>query len=286
MFFIARLPYSLASRSGRWFGAAVYHLARGERRKTLQSIQTAFCQDLGPGEAKRLACRVWKNAGQNLFEIVRWTRWEREQIHAQVSRVSGLENIDKVLTRGKGFFIATGHLGNWELLGGYLSRIYRGAAIAQKLYDPRFDGLINKFRRDKLGEGTVIKRGMALRGILEALRDNKFILALLDQDTGSDGVFVPFFGKMAWTQTGVARIARKTGAAIVPAFLVRGSDGLFEAHVEKEIEIPRTGGTEKDILETVRRYTGIIETYVRAYPDQWMWMHERWKTRPAADKFK
>lgn len=101
---------------------------------------------------------------------------------------------------------------------------------------------------------------------------------------GKDGVFVPFFHKPAWTQSGSARIALKTGTALVPAFMVRGSDGRFEVHVEPEIKVPRTGDDEKDILETVRRYTDVVEKYVKSYPDQWMWMHERWKTRPEGEK--
>jgi KDO2-lipid IV(A) lauroyltransferase len=129
----------------------------------------------------------------------------------------------------------------------------------------------------------MVKRGMALRGILEALKENKLVMMLCDQDTGNDGVFVPFFGKEAWTQSGAARIAQKTGAALVPAFMVRGTDGRFELRVEPEIQIPRTGSKEGDVLEAVRRYTEVIENYVRAYPDQWVWMHERWKTRPAGE---
>ncbi len=284
MFFIARMPFSWVSRLGQFFGSAVYSLASGERRKTLKSLRTAFSGDLAPGEIGRLGRRVWQNVGRNLFEIVCWTRWDSGKIRAQVARSSGLENIEKALARKKGLFIVSGHLGNWELLGGFLFSHYQGSAIAQNLYDPRFDVIVNRFRQDKLGATSMIKRGMALRGILEDLRKNHFIIGLLDQDTGTDGVFTPFFGKNAWTQTGVARIARKTGAALVPAFMVRGSDGLYEAHVGEEIDVPHTDDVEKDILETVRRYTGIIEAQVRAYPDQWMWMHERWKTRPPEEK--
>jgi KDO2-lipid IV(A) lauroyltransferase len=130
----------------------------------------------------------------------------------------------------------------------------------------------------------MIKRGIALRAILEALRRNSICIALVDQDTGKDGVFVPFFNKPAWTQSGSARIAMKTGAALVPAFMVRGAAGLFEAHVEPEIEVSQTGDAERDVLETVRRYTAVVETYVRDYPDQWMWMHQRWKTRPEGEE--
>ncbi len=283
MFLLVLLPYGLVSRLGRAFGALVFHLAGGERRKTLESIRTAFPTGFSDEQVRRLALAVWVNLGRNLFEVVHWTRWSRERIAAQVARVRGLEHIEKALARGKGLFVATGHLGNWELLGGFLTQSYRGSALAQKLYDPRFDEIVNRFRREKLGATSMIKRGVALRGILEALKDNRFILSLVDQDTGQDGVFVPFFGKPAWTQSGVARIARKTGAGIVPAFMVRGADGQYELHVEREITVPITSDGERDVLEMVRRYTEAVESYVKAYPDQWMWMHQRWKTRPPGE---
>ncbi len=279
MFFLIHLPYSLVSRLGQSFGALVFHVAGGEKRKTLRSIRTAYPTGLSEEEVQRLAIRVWVNLGRTLFEVIHWMGWSREKIISQVARHRGLENIDQVLTRGKGFFLVTAHLGNWELLGGFLRSRYEGSALAQKIYDPRFDVLMTRFREEKLG-ANMIKRGLALRGILEALKKNHGILALCDQDTGKDGVFVPFFGKLAWTQSGVARIARRTGAALVPAFMVRGADGRFELHVEKEIKVPHTKDVERDILETVRRYTEVIESYVKAYPDQWMFLHDRWKTRP------
>ena len=284
MFFISRVPQSLVVFCGRCFGGLVFRLAGGERRKTLQNIKIAYGDRLSEPEVHGLGLNTWKNLGRNLFEVIHWTRWSREKIASQVTRSQGLENAEKAAARKKGFFVVTAHLGNWELLGGYLSQSYKGSALAQKLYDPRFDEIVNRFRYEKLGATRIIKRGLALRGVLEALKDNQFILALVDQDTGQDGVFVPFFGKLAWTQSGVARIARKTGAAIVPAFMVRGLDGRFEMYVEPEIRVPHTSDAEKDVVEAVRRYTEVIETYVKAYPDQWVWMHERWKTRPPGEK--
>jgi len=284
MFFIAHIPHGLASFLGLCFGGLVFRLAGGERRKTLQNIRIAYEGRLSEPEVRSQGLRTWKNLGRNLFEVIHWTRWAREKITSQVVRSHGLENVEKAATRGKGFFVVTAHLGNWELLGGYLGQRHQGSALAQKLYDPRFDEIVNRFRHEKLGAIQMIKRGLALRGVLEALKEKQFILALCDQDTGQDGVFVPFFGKSAWTQSGVARIARKTGAALVPAFVVRGVDGQFELHVEPEIEVPHTPDAEKDVLKAVRQYTQVIETYVKAYPDQWVWMHERWKTRPPGEK--
>ncbi len=277
------LPMRWARVLGRWFGGWVFALSREERKKTLDSLSTAYPTQLSAVEKKGLARAVWVRLGQNLFEIIRQLNWTREEITSQVVRVQGLEHFQEALKRGKGLFVVTAHLGNWELLGAYLGTQGKGSALAQNLYDPRFDDLVNWFRSEKLGATLMIKRGLALRGILDALKEGQFILALCDQDTGNDGVFVPFFGKQAWTQSGVARIARKTGVALVPAFVVRGVDGKFELHVEKEIEVPQTQDKEKDILDTVRLYTEVIEAYVRAYPEQWMWMHERWKTKPKKD---
>ena len=277
------LPMQLVSILGKLFGGLVFVLSKNERQKTLESISTAYSVQMSEIERKRLAQSVWVSLGQNLFEVIRQLNWTREEITSQVARVKGLEHFEEALKRGKGLFVVTAHLGNWELLGGYLGTQGRGSALAQNLYDPRFDDLVNWFRSEKLGATLMIKRGLALRGILDALKEGQFVLALCDQDTGNDGVFVPFFGKSAWTQSGVARIARKTGTALVPAFMVRGEDGKFELHVEKEIEVSQTSDKEKDILEIVRNYTEVIESYVRAYPGQWMWMHERWKTKPKKD---
>jgi KDO2-lipid IV(A) lauroyltransferase len=279
MFLIQHLPYSWAGALGRSFGAAIFSAAGGERRKTLESIRTAY-PDWNELKVFDLAQNVWKRLGQNLFEVVRWIPMTQEQVVAQVARVEGWENLEKALVRGKGTVVVTGHLGNWEMLGGYLGRRHPTTAVAKRLYDNRFDDLITWMRTEKL-KVPMIKRGMALRGILEALKMNWVIYALVDQDTGKDGVFVPFFGKPAWTQSGIARVVRKTGAALVPAFMVRGGDGRFELKMDKEIQVPVTDDLEADVLETTRRYTEAVETAIRAYPDQWMWMHRRWKTRPA-----
>jgi Kdo2-lipid IVA lauroyltransferase/acyltransferase len=278
MLILLRVPAFCVAPLGRAFGWLVFGTISSERRKMLGNMRTAY-----PGwtdkQALKMAEGVWTGLGQNLFEVVRWMALTREQVVSQVARVEGTEYLQEALGKGRGVIVVTGHLGNWELLGAYLGWLHPTTAVAKKIYDPRFDKLITWLRSDKL-KVPMIKRGIALRGILDALRRNWLVYALVDQDTGNDGVFVSFFGKPAWTQSGIARIARKTGAVIVPAFMVRGFDGRFELRVEKEIDVPRTEDFEADVLETVRRYTRVIEAVIRAYPRQWMWMHRRWKTRP------
>jgi KDO2-lipid IV(A) lauroyltransferase len=278
---VSRIPYRWAGAWGQAFGAVVFNLSTRERKKTLRNIRIAMPKATEE-EAHKLALSVWTKLGRNLFELIRWIHMTREQIVGKVARVRGWEHMEKALAAKKGVLVLTGHLGNWELLGGYVASRMPTTAVAQNLYDPRFDELITWMRTEKL-RVPMIKRGMALRGILEALKKNWIVYALVDQDTGNDGVFVPFFGIQAWTQSGMARIAARTGAALVPAFLVRGADDQFELHVERAIEVAPTGNPEKDVLEMVRRYTESVESYVKAYPDQWMWMHERWKTRPPGE---
>lgn len=276
------LPLWFAARLGRMLGALLFRLAGGERRKTLRNIRTAFPAGLSEEQVKGLGLAVWTRLGQTVFETARWLGRPREKITAQTARILGWEHLERALSKKKGAFIVTAHLGNWELLGGTLSSRHPISAVAQKLYDPRFDRIVTDFREKSL-QVSMIKRGMALRGILEALRENRLVMVLCDQDTGKDGLFVPFFGKAAWTQSGTARVALKTGTPLVPAFMVRGTDGRFELRVEPEISPVSTGDLEKDVLEITRRYTEVIEAYVRAYPDQWAWMHERWKTRPPGE---
>jgi KDO2-lipid IV(A) lauroyltransferase len=277
--FLLFLPGGLRSLLGRTFGGLLFLTAGGERQKTLRNIRMAFSTDFSDQQVRQLAWAVWTRLGQTVFETVSWLNWPSEKIVAQVSQVRGWENLERAFLKKKGVFIVTAHLGNWELLGGYLASRHSMSAVAQKLYDSRFDKTITVFREKNL-RVSMIKRGMALRGILEALRKNRLVMVLCDQDTGKDGVFTPFFGKAAWTQSGTARVALKTGTPLVPAFMVRGTDGRFVLHIEPEISFDPTGDLEKDVLEITRRYTEVIESYVRAYPEQWVWMHERWRTRP------
>ncbi|HVZ80795.1 MAG TPA: lysophospholipid acyltransferase family protein [bacterium] len=280
MALLQALPYEKVGRLGLLFGSVVFALSEREAAKTLRNLKTAYGDDLTSAERLRLARRVWRNFGRNIFEAVHWLRWTTERIRSQVAVVYGEEELKAAFARGKGVFVVSAHLGNWELLASHVSGLGPTSGLAQNLYDPRFDSLVTDFRVKNLGLVQMIKRGFALRGILEALGQGHFMMALVDQDTGKDGVFVPFYGKMAWTQSGVARIAQRTGASLVPAFMVRGRDGRYEMHVEKAILVPAEGDKEKNVLEAVTDLTRTIEKYVREYPDQWVWMHDRWKTRP------
>jgi len=268
-------PICFLGPLGSLLGRVGFFLARKERRKTLQTLHTAFGDSLGEKRIKGIAADSWANLGRNGLELFRWARWSHEKIADQVVRVTGWENAERAVQKGKGVLCITAHLGNWELLAAYVGSRTPIAVVAKPLYDPRLDKIVTDFR-SKWG-GPVIARGGALRGILQALKENRSIGMLMDQDTGSDGIFVPFFGRPTWAQTGAARIGQKSGAALVPFFLVRGADGRFEMHVEPEIPV---GPGSEGVAKATADYTAVIEQYVRAYPEQWVWMHERWRSTP------
>lgn len=284
MALLQALPYDTVGRLGLFFGSVVCAFSKRERGRILRNLETAYGDLMTLKEREELARRVFRNLGRNIFEAVQWLGWSPEKIRSQIAVVYGEEELKAALARGKGVFAVSAHLGNWELMAAHLTALGATSGLAQNLYDPRFDRIVTDFRVKNLGLVRMIKRGLALRGTLEALGQGHFMAALCDQDTGKDGVFVPFFGKLAWTQTGVARIAQKTGASLVPVFVVRGRDGRYEMHVEKEIQVSADGDKDRHVLETVENFTRTIEKYVRQYPDQWVWMHERWKTRPQGEK--
>jgi KDO2-lipid IV(A) lauroyltransferase len=272
---LAYFPLPLLGFIGGILGRLGFVLARKEREKSLRHLRMAFGDSKTESELKAIASASWANLGRNGFEMIGWSRWSHERIASQVERVVGWEHAERALARGKGVMAMTAHLGHWELLAAYVGFRTPIAVVAKPLYDPRLDKMITDFR-GKWG-GPVIPRGGALKGILKALSQNRVIGLLMDQDTGDDGVFVPFFGRETWAQSGPARIAKKSGAALVPFFLVRNHQDRFELLVEPEIPV---GEGEDAIRDATAAYTALIEKYVRAYPEQWVWMHERWKTRP------
>lgn len=271
------LPRGLLSRLGAVLGAFAFYAARGEREKTLRHLEAAYGVDLTDGRRRELALYVFVNLGRNALETFGWARRGPAAAAALVSRVEGWHRFEEAYARGRGVLAVTAHLGNWELLAAYFASRVPTAVVAKRTYDPRLDRLLTAFR-ESYGV-KVIHRGN-VRGLLRALKERRLIGFLIDQDTGSNGVFVPFFDREAWTQAGPAMLARRTEAPLLPIFIARGKDGRFTVRVEPEIPVARTADPGKDVREAVWRYTRAVEGAVRAHPDQWVWMHERWKTRP------
>jgi len=267
---------------GSILGVLAYYIVRKERLKTLANLRLAFGEEKSEEEIERIAREVFVNLGKNLIELVNFPKINKSNVDALIED-KGLGKIDKALRRGKGAIIMLSHFGNWELLGAYMTtKGYNGPVIARRLRFEKYDRLLNELRASKNIE--VIYRDESPKKILKALRNNGIIGILADQDMDAvQGVFVDFFGKLAYTPVAPVTIAMATGARMLPCFLVRqGSKRAFV--VEDPIELEITGNKQRDIMVNTQKWSKFLESYIRKYPSQWVWMHRRWKTRPAEEK--
>ena len=200
-------------------------------------------------------------------------------------RYEGLENYLAARDRGKGVLVLTGHLGAWELSSFYHSLMGMPMGmVIRRLDNSLIDALVNRIRC--LHGNRVIHKDDFARGLIASMRAGETVGILMDTNmTPPQGVFVPFFGVLACTASGVARIAAKTGASVVPGFLLwEKTEKQYVLHFGNEIEVIRTGDPEQDVVANTASFTAAIERYIRQYPEQWLWLHRRWKTRPPGEE--
>jgi len=277
-FIIYILPLRVGLFVGSFLGKAGYYLVRKERIKTLNHLRMAFGGEKSEKEIARIACEAFGNQGKNVVEIVNYPKINKSNIDSLIE-AKGLHKFDKVLEKKKGLIIMASHFGNWEFLGAYLcGKGYKGPVVARRIRFDKFDKLLNSLRASK--DVEVLYRDESPRKALKILKGGGIIGILADQDVDSvEGVFVDFFGKPAYTPTGPVVLAMTTGAQMVPCFLVRHGNKR-KCIVEDPIELEVTGNKERDILVNTEKWSKVLESYIRKYPSQWVWMHRRWKTRP------
>jgi KDO2-lipid IV(A) lauroyltransferase len=246
----------------------------------LDNLNRAFGREKRPHEIETIARRVFGNIILILFEIG-WTlhlRPEDFTKHFKIKdRFSGPQ--DGLTTQG--LLVLTGHVGNWELMPIASAMTARAGNV---LYRPMDYAPLEEFfarNRTRFGTKLISKDGSLLR-VFKALKRGESVAMLLDQNVGwHKGVFVDFFGRRTCTSYGLAFIALKTGARVVPAFVLRNEDGKgFTVEIGPEIPTVRTGDQQKDLEENTQHYNDALEAVIRRHPDQWFWVHRRWKTRP------
>ena len=273
---IARLPRKPALSISVYLATTVFWFSRRQKGRACKHLK----QSLGIGQpmAEQLARRCFHNMGKNLMEFMQLPRTSPETIHRLVT-FEGREHIDQALAQGKGAIILTAHFGNWELLGAsILANGYTIRGITRQLRSKRLDAIVSTYREKVGWQG--IDRDRSVREVLRCLRQNELIAILADVDTRTRGVFVDFFGRPAYTPYSPVALALKTGAAILPTFIIRQPDDSHRAVVEAPLPLQQSGDREQDLLVNTQRFTKVIESYIRRYPEQWIWMHERWKTKP------
>lgn len=267
------LPMRLAQRLGAGLGLLAYALSRRYRRVAVGNLLRAF-PDWTPQRARATARRVFRNFGVSLAEFFRAPSMTQAQIEQHLT-VVGLEHLDAALQEGRGVLLITGHFGNWELMARYICmRGYPIAVIARDADDRGTTALITSLR-ERSGY-RVFPRGNAARLVLKALRANEVVGILPDQNAGD--VFVEFFGQKAGSVAGPAVFHLRTGAPLVPLFNVRLPDDRHRVEILPPMRFEPSGDTQADYQRIMQALHDVLESYVRRYPDQWLWLHDRWKS--------
>jgi Kdo2-lipid IVA lauroyltransferase/acyltransferase len=277
--FLGLLPRPAARAVGIALGVAVYAVHGRLRRVGLDNLARAFPY-MPERERRRLLRGEFISLGRQLAEVCLFPRYTRENVN-QVVVYEGYENFERAYARGKGVLFLTGHLGAWELSA--FAHSLQGhplSIVMRSLDNPYIDGLIQSYRTMH-GNRTVDKDDF-VRGLLSAMRNGETVGILMDTNmTPPQGVFVDFFGIPACTASGLARIALRTDAAVVPGFTVWDTkQRKYILRFDPPVEMIRTDDNESDIVANTAKFTKVIETFIRQYPDQWLWVHRRWKTRP------
>jgi KDO2-lipid IV(A) lauroyltransferase len=274
-----RMPVRVGQGLGAGLGRAAYWLLPGRRRIALDNLALVYGEALSPAARATLARRCFEHLGATALECCRLFFGPRQGLLDRV-RGRGIEHIGRAMAQGRGIFFLTGHFGNWELLAATHGLAGFGlSVVVRPLDNPYLDALIAR-ARERNGLRAISKRD-AVQGVRAALARGECIGILLDQDAGREGVFVPFLGHAASTSRALAVLALKTRTPVVPAFIHRLPDGDHELVLDPEIPLAITGDLDDDIRVNTARFTEAIERHVRAHPEQWFWVHRRWKSRPA-----
>lgn len=273
------LPWSrgIATQLGK-FCARVLRL---RRRVALDNLQIAFPEQ-SESEREAIYRGCWAHFMRAGAEMACLPKIDSSFIRRWFT-IEGLDKIDEILEQGQGLLVVSGHLGNWEWMGGGIAKQgYPITYVVTSQSNPRVEEWLNRMR-NSTGIEVSHKRD-AVRGVLRALKKNRAMAIMCDQNSGKSGIFVPFFGKLASTPRGPALFHLKTGVPIVFTSAPIMPDGKCLVRFEQFNFEGLTGETEHDEYLIMAQITARLEQEIRAYPEQWLWLHRRWKTRPEGEK--
>jgi KDO2-lipid IV(A) lauroyltransferase len=275
---ISYVPLPLGRFTGKMLAVMFSLIPLKRNRISFQNLQSCFGERMIKKDLKRLYSRVARHFGQMIFEIPHIMKFTKENLDLYVE-FSGEDNLTGALNKGKGVFILTGHFGNWEWMSAAISLRFGSLSIVARPFNfPPAERLMGELR-SRFGS-EIIPKQKAMRRLLSAIKQKRIVGILLDQNVDwYDGVFVDFLGREACTNKGLALMALKTGAPVIPAFPVRRKDGKYRICIGREIDLIRTYDKAEDVQLNTALFTAVIGDYVKRYPDHWFWFHRRWKTK-------
>ncbi|NJN24721.1 MAG: lysophospholipid acyltransferase family protein [Cyclobacteriaceae bacterium] len=275
----AHFPWKWTSYLCAQLGVLGFYLVKKERLKTIAHLTTAYGHEKSSREIFEMARKVFYNLGRGAAELGIKLNADTKTAYFSNVEVEGVEHAFRAVEEGKGIIMIIPHLGCWEALPKAWTVLgVRGGAVGKPLKNEQLNNWVLKNR--EFNGFQVLPRGSSYKTILQFLKQNNSLGMLIDQDTSVKGVFVDFFGKPAYTPIGAAMLALDTEAVVLTSIYVRTSGNRYKLICSKPIETIRTGNREEELQLNTERYQKAIEVEIKHYPEQWVWMHERWKTTP------
>src|SRR5688572_14844084 len=264
-----------------FLGRVAHAFPSKTRSRVSMHLKIAF-PEKDHASIKKLTKGVFRSLGMNAGEMLRATRVRTLEDLEKFLVTHGLENYEKAIQKGKGVIFLTCHLGAFDLqVSNMALRGLNPNIIGTPLKDERLNELLWDYRN--MHGAIAIARGKETFKLIKVLKSGGSVALLIDQDTKVKSRFVNFFGKPAATPVGATVLAMKTGAAVIPTYVYLGKDWKQHMHILPEIPIKTSGDDEADMIYNTQVLTNFIEDVIRKYPEQWVWMHKRWRTRPGEE---
>lgn len=267
------LPYNILLWLGRGCGSLYYRLAGSLRERAKKQMMQGLL--ISEEETRPIIKRLFTNLAMNALEFLYLPNLSKDNIYEYVE-IEGLQHLDQALQKGKGAIFLTAHFGNWELFGVTLPMLgYPAVGIGKQQPKAGITALLTEYRT--MYGGDFYYKGAAVRHVMRALKDNKVLYMLADQDGGKEGIFIEFLNKPASTPPGAAAFARRCGAAVIPAFIRRdGHKHLIT--IDPPLVLQETEDAEVDIHNNLVTITKRVEDQIRKHPAEWLWFQKRWNT--------
>ena len=258
-----------------------YHLAAKQRKIALENLKIAFDNEKSSWEIEQISIGCFTLMAKSAVELI--FLMDRPALLKKRVTIQGKGNLDNALKRGKGVILVSAHFGNFPLLMAKLSlEGYKIAGIMRPMRDRRVESIFLK-KRNRLGIKTIYSqpRNACVNTTIESLRKNELVFIPIDQNFGTAGVFVNFFGRKAATATGPIVLTQRTKATLLPCFIIRNNDDTHRIIFETAIDLEQGRDVSETVLINIQKLTDIIESYIRRYPAEWGWIHRRWKSKPS-----